>query len=157
MTAPCRRKKAKDDAAEEIDEEDDRIFADQGEAIAEIMRQEDLSEADRAQATQAMKIWEELPLEKKKQLQQEVQEVRTEFRPLAKTTAPIRDSWWNDEEMDPEMVTNEWGEEDFEEDDITSMGHAKLEEHREHREYARITVWDMPLLSSEYLLCQLTI
>lgn len=40
------------------------------------------------------------------------------------------------------------GEEEFEGDDITSLGHGELEQHRELREYARIAAWDMPLLSS---------
>jgi len=41
------------------------------------------------------------------------------------------------------------GEDDeFEDDDITSLGHGELEQHREMREYARIAAWEMPLLSS---------
>jgi len=39
-------------------------------------------------------------------------------------------------------------DEEFEGDDITSLGHGELEQHREMREYARITAWEMPLLSS---------
>ncbi|RDW81116.1 mitochondrial 37S ribosomal protein mS35 [Aspergillus mulundensis] len=38
-------------------------------------------------------------------------------------------------------------EDDFHNDDITSMAHAEVELHREVREYARITAWDMPHLS----------
>ena len=41
-------------------------------------------------------------------------------------------------------------DEKFKDDDITSMAHAELELHREVREYARITAWDMPLLSSKH-------
>lgn len=41
------------------------------------------------------------------------------------------------------------GEDDkFKGDDITSIAHADLEQHREIREYARIAAWEMPLLSS---------
>ena len=38
---------------------------------------------------------------------------------------------------------------EFEEDDITSIAHGQLEQHREYREYMRIAAWEMPLLSSE--------
>ena len=38
-------------------------------------------------------------------------------------------------------------DEEFEGDDITSLGHGELEQHREMREYARIAAWEMPLLS----------
>ena len=37
----------------------------------------------------------------------------------------------------------------FEGDDMTSMAHGDLEQHREMREYARLAVWEMPLLYSE--------
>ena len=42
-------------------------------------------------------------------------------------------------------------------DDLNELGHAELEHHRELREYARIAVWEMPLLSSTWklLICQL--
>jgi len=36
---------------------------------------------------------------------------------------------------------------EFEEDDVTSIAHAELEQHRELREYARIAAWEMPLLA----------
>jgi hypothetical protein len=41
-------------------------------------------------------------------------------------------------------------DEEFKEDDITSKGHAQLEQHREIRQYARWAVWEMPLLSSTF-------
>lgn len=41
---------------------------------------------------------------------------------------------------------------EFQEDDITSAAHGQLEQHREIREYARIAAWEMPLLSSTFLL-----
>ena len=41
-------------------------------------------------------------------------------------------------------------DEEFEGDDITSLGHGELEQHREMREYARIAAWEMPMLSSAF-------
>lgn len=57
---------------------------------------------------------------------------------------------WGDEE-DDEFALVEDADEEFNDDDITSMAHAELEVHREIREYARIAAWDMPLLSSKCL------
>ncbi|PNY27475.1 37S ribosomal protein S24, mitochondrial [Tolypocladium capitatum] len=57
---------------------------------------------------------------------------------------PNKSSFWFDED-DPETNTEEHDE--FDEDDITSMAHGKLEEIREMRHYARLAVWEMPLLS----------
>lgn len=37
---------------------------------------------------------------------------------------------------------------DYQGDDLNELGHAELEQHRELRQYARIAVWEMPLLSS---------
>lgn len=51
-------------------------------------------------------------------------------------------------EEDP-VATGE--DEEFEGDDITSLAHGDLEQHRELREYARIAAWEMPLLSSPSL------
>ena len=41
-------------------------------------------------------------------------------------------------------------DEEFQGDDITSLAHGELEQHREMREYARIAAWEMPMLSSMY-------
>ncbi|KAI9849808.1 MAG: 37S ribosomal protein S24, mitochondrial [Sclerophora amabilis] len=38
-------------------------------------------------------------------------------------------------------------DDEFGEDDISSLAHGELEQHREIREYARIAAWEMPLLS----------
>ncbi|KAL8713922.1 MAG: hypothetical protein Q9220_002068 [cf. Caloplaca sp. 1 TL-2023] len=38
-------------------------------------------------------------------------------------------------------------DEDFDGDDITSIAHGELEQHRELREYARIAAWEMPKLT----------
>lgn len=40
-------------------------------------------------------------------------------------------------------------DEDFGEDDISSMAHKQLDEHRERREFLRIAAWEMPLLSGK--------
>lgn len=39
---------------------------------------------------------------------------------------------------------------EFEGDDISSLGHGELEQHREKRHYARIAAWEMPMLSSMF-------
>ncbi|KAF7554190.1 hypothetical protein G7046_g6880 [Stylonectria norvegica] len=57
---------------------------------------------------------------------------------------PNKQSFWFDDE-DPDTNTEE--HEEFDEDDITSMAHGKLDEVREMRQYARLAVWEMPLLS----------
>ncbi|SPJ75147.1 uncharacterized protein FTOL_04878 [Fusarium torulosum] len=57
---------------------------------------------------------------------------------------PNKQSFWFDEE-DPETNTEEL--EEFDEDDITSMAHGKLDEIRDMRQYARLAVWELPLLS----------
>lgn len=57
---------------------------------------------------------------------------------------PNKESFWFDEE-DPETNTEELDE--FDENDITSMAHGKLDQMREMRQYARLAVWELPLLS----------
>ncbi|KAK5987117.1 Mitochondrial ribosomal small subunit protein 24 [Cladobotryum mycophilum] len=57
---------------------------------------------------------------------------------------PNKTSFWFDED-DPE--TNSEEHDEFDEDDITSMAHGKLDQLREMRHYARLAVWEMPLLS----------
>lgn len=48
-------------------------------------------------------------------------------------------------EDDPDNVGED---EEFRGDDMTSIAHGQLEQHREIREYMRIAVWEMPMLSS---------
>jgi hypothetical protein len=55
--------------------------------------------------------------------------------------------FWNDGDLDSDMGEDE----EFAGDDITAQGHAELERHREMREYARLAVWELPLLSSRYI------
>ncbi|GLA49983.1 37S ribosomal protein S24, mitochondrial [Aspergillus niger] len=54
--------------------------------------------------------------------------------------------FWAEDEPD-DLALVEDGDEDFNDDEMTSMAYAQLEQHREIREYARIAAWDMPLLS----------
>ncbi|KAJ5638065.1 hypothetical protein N7490_007944 [Penicillium lividum] len=56
-----------------------------------------------------------------------------------------RGFWAEDE--DDEFALVEDGDEEINDDEITSMAHAEMEMHREMREYARIAAWDMPMLS----------
>lgn len=67
----------------------------------------------------------------------------------AQRVPKLKRPFWHDEEEDTDLITDERNEDEFDEDDIMSMAHGKLEEYREHREYARIAAWEMPLLSSE--------
>ncbi|KAF2468462.1 uncharacterized protein BDR25DRAFT_231674 [Lindgomyces ingoldianus] len=52
-----------------------------------------------------------------------------------------RDGFWSEgeEAMGPD--------EDYYGDDLTSLGHAELEQHRDVRQYARLAAWELPLLS----------
>ncbi|KAK2737976.1 37S ribosomal protein S24, mitochondrial [Myotisia sp. PD_48] len=59
-----------------------------------------------------------------------------------------QNGYWAEEEEDEFISTVEDCDDEFRNDDITSMGHDELQEHRELREYARIIAWDMPSLSS---------
>ncbi|SPQ26595.1 a23ddb1e-d4ac-4ad6-9887-4ff0a3bfb07e [Thermothielavioides terrestris] len=140
-------------AAEEADEDQeqevefDRVFRNPGEYLSSIVSNEKLSPEERQLASSLLEDWNKVPPETK----QEYEALRTE---LNEESAAIRrpefikkDSFWNEDEPDPDLIVDETGDDDFEEDDIMAMGHAKLEEHREFREYARIAVWEMPLLS----------
>ncbi|KAI1875681.1 uncharacterized protein JN550_001967 [Neoarthrinium moseri] len=78
------------------------------------------------------------------------QELRAFDDPIYQANRQIRvhrQSFWGEEEEDPDMITEDIDDDEFGEDDIMSMAHGKLEEHREFREYARIAAWQMPLLS----------
>ena len=56
--------------------------------------------------------------------------------------------YWADEE-DDEDAQFEDDDDVFNDDDIATPAHADLELQREIREYARISAWDLPLLSSK--------
>jgi small subunit ribosomal protein S35 len=141
-TTPFRRKDAGDD------EDNIRRYDNPGDVVNDLLQGATLSEAEQEEARKAQKAWEELPYEQKMKVKNTLQTARSQLG-RAGMVAP-KNAFWNEEEKDPEMITSEFGEDDFEEDDITSMAHGKLEEHREFREYARITVWEMPLLASEF-------
>lgn len=80
-------------------------------------------------------------------LRKEQDSARELSRPLRATTVkPRRDSFWDEDEDDKDLITNDDSDE-FDENDMTDIAHAKLEEHREQRAYARLAIWEMPLLS----------
>ncbi|KXG53080.1 uncharacterized protein PGRI_001300 [Penicillium griseofulvum] len=60
---------------------------------------------------------------------------------------PRRAGFWAEDEPDELVNILEDGDEEINDDEITSMAHAEMELHREMREYARLTAWDMPMLS----------
>ena len=68
---------------------------------------------------------------------------------LFKEPRPQRDSFWFDEEDDDPTTQDIVGDE-FDEDDIPTMAHGKLDEVREYRHYARIVAWEMPMLASMF-------
>ncbi|KAI8963775.1 mitochondrial ribosomal protein [Daldinia sp. FL1419] len=80
-------------------------------------------------------------------LQEQILNNANEVVTQATKVPKLRRSFWHDEEEDTDLITNERNEDEFDEDDIMSIAHGKLEEYREYREYARIAAWEMPLLS----------
>jgi hypothetical protein len=60
-------------------------------------------------------------------------------------------SYWWDEDDDDLQTADVEGWDTFNEDDIMSVAHGKLDELREYRHYARLAAWEMPLLSSEFV------
>ncbi|KAK8089205.1 hypothetical protein PG997_004166 [Apiospora hydei] len=58
-----------------------------------------------------------------------------------------KETFWGEDEEDPDMLVEDIDDEEPADDDIMSMAHGKLEEFREYREYARVAAWQMPLLS----------
>jgi small subunit ribosomal protein S35 len=132
--------------------------------LKELMRDMKLSPEERRTA---LAEWNKLPQEQLKRLKQELlkwqdpggdeakelrelnKDLKEETTPLYKVIKPPRNAFWGEDEMDPDLITPEKGEDDFEENDITSMGHGKLDEIRDHRQYARLAVWDMPMLTRE--------
>lgn len=81
-------------------------------------------------------------------LAQQQDTMRDLVRPYNRIVKPAKDIFWDEDEVDGELITNDDSDE-FDENDMTDIAHAKLEEHREQREYARIAIWEMPLLASE--------
>lgn len=152
-TTPCRRDDAENDAAENDAEEQEieRIYTNPGQYLRDVIRDEKTSEQQRQVAMQLLDDWNKMPANTARnfdELSQELHELMRPLREPAKVGNPAR-LFWNEDEDDPDLITDEVGEDDFEEDDIMAAAHPKLEEHREFREYARIAVWEMPLLASK--------
>ncbi|KAF9882372.1 hypothetical protein CkaCkLH20_00408 [Colletotrichum karsti] len=98
-------------------------------------------------SAQEMTLEKFLEREMTKDLQTETEPIMTnqEFKVLTHTPRPNRMSFWYDED-DPKADTENVMDE-FDEDDMTTMAHGKLDEIREYRHYHRIMAWEMPLLS----------
>ncbi|KAL2171572.1 hypothetical protein VTG60DRAFT_2405 [Thermothelomyces hinnuleus] len=143
------RAAAADDSAnkEEAEDEITEVFTNPGQYLSSFLRDEKLTDEERQLATRMLEDWQKVPPNMRKSIEKLTEEITDASAPLRRPVMPKKDSFWNAEEPDTDLITDEVGEDDFEEDDILAMGHAKLEEHREFREYARIAVWEMPLLS----------
>jgi small subunit ribosomal protein S35 len=132
-------------------EEEQRVFDSLGDAIQEVIRVGDLSESEMAEAKEALENWQKLSRDEQMAMQQQARGFRSITNNFEKVQMPKeRNSFWFKGETDPLMMLSEDIDDEFQEDDILSMAHGKLEEHREHREYARLSVWEMPLLSSKF-------
>lgn len=82
------------------------------------------------------------------EINQAVQEIDREIPMPFNDPKPKSLGFWGEDEED-EFALVEDDDDEFKNDDISSIAHAELEQHREIREYARIAAWDMPLLSSK--------
>ncbi|KAK4150716.1 mitochondrial ribosomal subunit protein-domain-containing protein [Chaetomidium leptoderma] len=146
-TTQWRSAAAGDAGNKEAQDEFDQVFSNPGQFLQNFLRDEKISDEERKIATAALADWKKTPRHKQAQFEDLAQKLTDQSAPLRRAYQPKKDSFWNAEETDTDLITGEVGEDDFEEDDIMALGHAKLEEHREFREYARIAVWEMPLLS----------
>ncbi|KAJ5544727.1 hypothetical protein N7535_006886 [Penicillium sp. DV-2018c] len=79
-------------------------------------------------------------------LEKRVQQIDKEEDMRFEDLRPRHPGFWAEDEPD-ELAQVEDGDEEINDDEITSMAHAEMELHREMREYARLTAWDMPMLS----------
>lgn len=82
------------------------------------------------------------------EIRKEQDAARELSRPLRAAVKPRRDAFWDEDEDDKDLISNDDSDE-FDENDMTDIAHAKLEEHREQRAYARLAIWEMPMLSRE--------
>ncbi|KAL1856930.1 37S ribosomal protein S24, mitochondrial [Diaporthe australafricana] len=80
------------------------------------------------------------------EIRKEQDAARDVSRPLRAIVKPKKDAFWDEDEDDKDLITNDDSDE-FDENDMTDIAHAKLEEHREQRAYARLAIWEMPLLA----------
>lgn len=83
-----------------------------------------------------------------RELDQSVQQIDREADLRFEEVKTRQTGFWAQDEPD-EFGHVEDGDEEINDDEMTSMAHAEVELHREMREYARITAWDMPMLSSQ--------
>jgi len=141
--------KDSDDAAKDAGEEFDQVFSNPGEFLRSYLRDDKITDEERQLASRMLEDWKNVPPNTQRQFNKLTDGITASIAPLRRPVAAKRDSFWNSEEADTDLITDEIGEDDFEEDDMMALGHAKLEEHREFREYARLAVWEMPLLSSK--------
>lgn len=119
-----------------------------GEFLSEKLSSDELADDERAVYERALASWDQTPAHLKRQWGNMVRDVEEAAQPLRRVVQLKRkDSFWYEEEKDTDLIINETNEDDFQENDIMSLAHGKLEEHREFREYARVAVWEMPLLS----------
>jgi small subunit ribosomal protein S35 len=80
------------------------------------------------------------------QISAELEHLELQFPPGPVERAPRNQGFFSmgeKEDIGPD-------EDDFQGDDISSLGHAELEQTREIREYARLAGWEMPLLASMF-------
>ncbi|KAL2264958.1 hypothetical protein VTJ83DRAFT_7468 [Remersonia thermophila] len=152
-TPPCRRDDdaagaaEKDKEKDEDEDEYDRFYSNPGLFLRDLLRDETISDHERRLATQMLEDWNKVPPNVAKGIDSLTKEINELGAPMRRPVQARQKSFWNEEEDDPDLITDEVGEDDFEEDDMMAVAHAKLEEHREFREYARVAVWEMPLLS----------
>ncbi|CAN8105744.1 unnamed protein product [Discula destructiva] len=109
--------------------------------VAETLLREDVEGADPA-AIRGFN-WASIDNELVKGNKSHLHEIAKPFNRLVK---PKKDAFWDEDEPDNDLITNDDSDE-FDENDMTDIAHAKMEEHREQREYARIAIWEMPLLA----------
>ncbi|GAP83107.1 putative mitochondrial ribosomal small subunit component [Rosellinia necatrix] len=94
------------------------------------------------------KVRQDPDYEEAKQLQERIiNSLGETFTESLRAPKSIDRLFWGEDESDPDLLIEETGTDEFDEDDMPSLAHAKFEEFREYREYARIAAWQMPLLS----------
>ena len=143
------RSAAAADDGKDAEDESGEVFRNPGQYLRAFLRDDKISAKDRELAKRMLDDWQKVPPAEAQKIENRTQAISDLSAELRRPAVAKRNSFWHDEETDTDLITNEIGEDDFEEDDMMAMGHAKLEEHREFREYARIAVWEMPLLSSK--------
>jgi small subunit ribosomal protein S35 len=92
----------------------------------------------------------ESDMEESRREVQEYLDADVDFGPSAlempQSRKKLKETFLNMGEVEP-FEDGDFAEDD--EDDISSIAHGELEQHREWRHYARLAAWEMPLLSSK--------